>query len=155
MLGWGYYKIIYVAKIMNNIKNNIWLILLAIYIISPFDAHPLFFDDLIALGVFFYLQYKNKLRKKQQQQDSDYYNNSQKSSQSDSNNQLTLDESYSVLGVSPNASMDEINKAYKSKMTKSHPDKVSHLSEELQEKAREITLRINNAIDIIKQHKKC
>ncbi len=46
------------------------------------------------------------------------------------------------------------NKAYKNKMTKSHPDKVSHLSEELQEKARELTLRINQAIDIIKQHKK-
>lgn len=128
--------------------------MLGIYIISPFDAHPLFLDDLIALGVMFYLRYKNKRQNKQQQQYYNFYNNSQKSSKPDSKNPLTLDDSYSLLGISPDASIDEINKAYKNKMTKSHPDKVSHLSEELQEKARELALRINEAIDIIKQHKK-
>ncbi len=56
-----------------------------------------------------------------------------------------------MLGVDPNASWEEINKAYKEKISKSHPDKVSHLSEELQEKARELTLKLNQALDIIKR----
>ena len=35
-----------------------------------------------------------------------------------------------------------------------HPDKVSHLSEELQETAKELTLKLNEAYDLIKQYKK-
>ncbi len=129
--------------------NNIWLILLGIYIISPFDAHPLFLDDLIALGLMLYLRYK---KNRQKQQYNNYY--SHEKPQPASEAPLTLDESYEVLGVSPSASLDEINKAYKNKIAKSHPDKVSHLSEELQKKARELTLKINQAVDLIKQHKK-
>jgi len=39
-------------------------------------------------------------------------------------------------------------------MTKSHPDKVAHLGEELQEKARELAVEINKAYNIIKSHKR-
>jgi DnaJ-domain-containing protein 1 len=46
-----------------------------------------------------------------------------------------------------------VQKAYKDKMAKSHPDKVAHLSEELQKKAKELTLEINKAYNIIKSHK--
>jgi hypothetical protein len=42
-----------------NFLKYIWPVLLGIYIISPFDAHPLFFDDLIAAAVLFYVIYKN------------------------------------------------------------------------------------------------
>ena len=45
-------------------------------------------------------------------------------------------------------------KAYKDKMTKSHPDKVSHLSKALQDKAQELTLELNAAYDLIKKYKK-
>jgi DnaJ like chaperone protein len=65
-----------------------------------------------------------------------------------------LDEAYKVLGVKKGSSLDEISKAYKEKMIKSHPDKVSHLSIELQEKAKELTLRFNDAIDLIKKSRK-
>jgi uncharacterized membrane protein YkvA (DUF1232 family) len=54
---------------MSNIANYIWLILLAIYIISPIDAHPFLFDDLIAAVVMLYMLHKNSKRKKQYQQD--------------------------------------------------------------------------------------
>jgi DnaJ-domain-containing protein 1 len=50
--------------------------------------------------------------------------------------------------------MDEISRAYKEKMIKSHPDKVSHLSKELQEKAKELTMELNAAIDLIKRYQK-
>lgn len=145
---------------MKNLLNYLWLILLAIYIISPFDAHPLFLDDLIAAGVMFYWFYRNAKQKKQQQQYYDYYRQSGTSGQSQTNKSaeshgpLTLDKAYRLLDVSPDASLDKINKAYREKMSKSHPDKVSHLSEELQEKAKELTLKLNEAFELIKRHKK-
>jgi DnaJ like chaperone protein len=66
---------------------------------------------------------------------------------------MTLDEAYRIVGVGPDASWDEISKAYREKMSKSHPDKVSHLSEELQKKAEELTLRLNDAFELIRRHK--
>ncbi len=57
------------------------------------------------------------------------------------------------MGVNPDASWEEVQKAYKDKIAKSHPDKVAHLSEELQNKAKELTLKLNQAIDIIRRHK--
>ena len=140
---------------MSNLLSKLWPVLLAIYIISPFDAHPLFLDDLIATGVLFYMIYNNAKRKQFQQHYSNTgpgNNNHGRSAYSSS--QLTLDEAYRILGVKSSSSMDEISKAYKDKMIKSHPDKVSHLSHELQEKAQELTLRLNNAFDLIKNSRK-
>ena len=123
---------------MANFLNYLWPVLIGIYIISPFDLHPLFLDDLIAAGFLFYMMYKNAKRKKQQQQYYDYSRQSQSSNQSqaEAKGPLTLEGACRMLGVSSNASLDDITKAYKEKMKKSHPDKVSHLSKELQEKAK-------------------
>ena len=145
---------------MSNLLNYLWPIILVIYIISPFDAHPLFLDDLIASGFLFYTLYKNSKRKKQQQQYYNHYSQSQSSGQSqnktetESRGPVTLDKAYRLLGVNSNASLEEIASAYKEKMTKSHPDKVSHLSEELQDKAKELALNLNEAYDLIKKYKK-
>lgn len=142
---------------MNKFLNYIWIILLAIYIISPIDANPLFFDDLIAAAALLYFLYKNT-KQKQQYSSHDTQSNtgyqSQKNSTSGPQDQLTLDKAYRILGVSANATLDEINRAYKEKMTKSHPDKVSHLSEGLQEKAKELTLELNEAYELVKRYKK-
>jgi DnaJ-domain-containing protein 1 len=145
---------------MTKFLNYLWIILLAVYIISPIDASPLFFDDLIAAAVLFYLLYKNTKHKQQQQQYSDYERQSHTGYQSRQNSTagprgpMTIDEAYRLLGVSRGSSMDEINRAYREKMTKSHPDKVSHLSEELQKRAQELTLELNEAFDLIKRYKK-
>ncbi len=45
----------------------------------------------------------------------------------------TLKDPYSILEIERNASLDEIKKAYKEKVTLYHPDKVSHLGEEFRE----------------------
>lgn len=141
---------------MANIFNYLWLAVLAIYIISPFDAHPLFLDDLIAAGIMFYMIYKNARKKKQNEQ---YYSHSHNQSQNNQNasqesrGPLTLDKAFKLLGLTASASWEEINRAYRDKIRKSHPDKVSHLSVELQDKAKELTLRLNEALDLIKRHK--
>lgn len=138
---------------MKNLVFIILMIILIIYIISPWDAHPHFFDDLIASGLLFRLWYMYRKHKRQR----DYYyshSQSQENRKSEPNVGLDLEEAYRLLGVSPNASLEEIQKAYKEKVAKSHPDKVAHLSEELQKKAKELTLKFNTAIDIIRRYKK-
>lgn len=141
---------------MSNFSNYLWQILLAIYIISPIDAVPHFIDDLIASGVLFYLIYKNSKRKKHYQQSySNSYSHNQsqynKSTTHEAGNYMTLDKAYELLDVKPNASLEDINKSYKERMSKSHPDKVSHLGKELQDKASEITLKLNTAVDMIRK----
>lgn len=139
---------------MPNFSNYIWIILIAIYIISPVDAVPGLIDDILAGIVLYYYLNKNAKGKRQR-----FHN---QSSQSHSNSYTTpgpggpldLQEANKILGVGSGASLDEIGRAYKEKMRMSHPDKVTHLSEELQEKAKELTLRLNEAYELIKKYKK-
>ncbi len=139
--------------------NYLWLVFLAIYILSPIDAHPMFLDDLIAAGVMIYLYMKNAKKKRQADQYRTYSGQSQSGQSGQSTGSrprgpLTLGKAYTTLGVSPDSSLEDVSKAYRSKMSKSHPDKVSHLSEELQERARELTLTLNEAYELIRAHKK-
>jgi DnaJ-domain-containing protein 1 len=132
--------------------SYLWLVLLALYILSPLDAHPLFLDDLIASVILVYLLYKNARQKKR----AGYtYTNSQShnKSKTTTSDYLSLDEAYRILGINPDSSLDEVRKAYKEKIAQSHPDKVSHLSKELQDKAKELTLKLNSAFDVIKNEK--
>ncbi len=54
---------------------------------------------------------------------------------------------YSVLGVSPKASMGEIKKAYRTLAAKYHPDK--HNGNDLEELAREKLVQINEAYEVL------
>ncbi len=137
---------------MSNFTFYLLLIILIIYILSPWDIHPLLFDDLIAAGFLYYLWQKFKKQKRQR----NFYSNSQsqENRKTESKGDLNLEDAYKILGVSPNASLKEVQKVYKDKIVKSHPDKVTHLSKELQEKAKEVTAKLNKAIEIIKRHKR-
>jgi DnaJ-domain-containing protein 1 len=137
---------------MNRIVYYFLLVLLALYILSPLDLHPLFLDDLIATAVLFYLWYTRLKPGKQRRYTSSRQSHRQQTYSSQDT--LSLDEAYRLLAVQPDASLTEIKKAYKEKVSKSHPDKVSHLSEELQEKAKELTHKLNTALEIIKKNKK-
>lgn len=114
---------------------------------------PGLIDDIIAaIGLYYYL---NKNSKQKQ-----HFHDQNRQSQSGSytppgpGGPLDLKEAGKILGVEPNATLDEIARAYKEKMKISHPDKVTHLSKELQEKAKELTHRLNEAYDLIKKYKK-
>ncbi len=135
---------------MNKYKFYFLIIILIIYIVSPLDLHPLVFDDILASVFLYYIWQKFKGQKS-------YSNYTKSKSRANTKRgpvgQGHLDEAYKLLHVSPDASWSEVQKAYKERMTKTHPDKVAHLSEELQEKSKELSLEINNAYRLIKQHK--
>ncbi|MFQ5685313.1 MAG: DnaJ domain-containing protein [Candidatus Scalindua sp.] len=137
---------------MTKFTYYILITILIIYIVSPLDLHPLIFDDLIASGFLYYIWQKFK----KQKSPSNYYSRSrpQANIKNESDGQMGLNEAHRVLHVNPDAPWEEVQKAYKERMAKSHPDKVSHLSEELQKKAKELTLEINKAFNIIKSYKK-
>jgi len=61
------------------------------------------------------------------------------------------DDYYAVLGVSPDASSEEIKKAYKSACKKYHPDKVQHLGAEFRNVAEDKIKKINEAYSALKR----
>jgi hypothetical protein len=137
---------------MTKFTYLILIIILIIYVVSPLDLHPLIFDDLIASGFLYYIWQKFKNLKGP----GNYYSRGRPQSniKNEPYGQMGLNEAYRVLHVSPDATWREVQSAYKERMVKSHPDKVSHLGEELQEKAKELTVKINKAYNTIKRYKK-
>ena len=62
----------------------------------------------------------------------------------------SLDDCYKILEVSPDATDEEVKKAYRVAAMKHHPDKVSHLGEDVRKKAEEKFAKVNQAYDKIK-----
>lgn len=67
-----------------------------------------------------------------------------------------LESAYELLGVSPEASLDEIKKAYRRQMNQHHPDKLvaKGLPEEMMAIAKQKTQDIKSAYELIKTHRK-
>ncbi len=63
------------------------------------------------------------------------------------------DSAYQILEVSPNASDDEVKKAYRSMAVKYHPDKVAHLGDDIKKAAEEKLQKLNAAYDKIKKER--
>ena len=61
----------------------------------------------------------------------------------------TLEDAYKVLGVSPNASDDEVKKAYRKLALEHHPDKVAALGDDIRKAAERKFQEINDAKDRI------
>jgi len=61
--------------------------------------------------------------------------------------------SYKILETTPDASDDELKKAYRKMATKYHPDKVSHLGEEFQKAAKEKFQKVQAAYEQIKKER--
>lgn len=78
------------------------------------------------------------------------YSNSGSNSYS-SSNYSNLDNDYKILEISPDASDDEVKKAYRKAAMKHHPDKVSHLGEEVRKAAEEKFAKLNQAYERIKK----
>ena len=61
---------------------------------------------------------------------------------------------YAVLGITREATDDEVKAAYREQLKLNHPDKVAHLSPALQEFATAQILAIKNAFDTIRKRRK-
>lgn len=61
------------------------------------------------------------------------------------NNQGSLDDAYRILGISPNASNEEVKAAYRNMALKHHPDRVAKLGEDIKRQAEKKFQEINNA----------
>ena len=60
-----------------------------------------------------------------------------------------LDAAYKVLGISPNATDDEVKAAYRKMALKHHPDRVATLGEDVKKAAEKKFQEINNAKELI------
>lgn len=62
----------------------------------------------------------------------------------------TSPDPYIILGLHPKATQAEIKEAYRQKLQDYHPDKVSHMGEDLQKLAQSKTIDIINAYNSLK-----
>lgn len=60
---------------------------------------------------------------------------------------------YKILEISPNATNDEIKKAYRSMAVKHHPDKVGYLGEDIRKTAEQKFKKVNEAYEKIKKER--
>jgi DnaJ like chaperone protein len=64
-----------------------------------------------------------------------------------------MEGAYQILEISPEASDEEVQKAYRRMAVKYHPDKVGHLGEDVQRAAKEKFQRLNQAYQDIKKQR--
>lgn len=64
-----------------------------------------------------------------------------------------VDDAYTILGIDPSASNDEVKKAYREMAKKNHPDKVAYLGEDVRKAAEKKFQEINDAYDKIKKQR--
>ena len=159
-----------------NLYLKIILILFGLaYLISPVDIIPDlllpfvgWIDDGVVLWTIFHLIrygelpwffFRKKPVKRPKQspgnQKKNDYNDRSCPGESPSENtrkteKKTMRSAHEILGVSANATMMEIQTAYKEKIKQYHPDKLSHLGEEFSNLACEKFLEIQRAYETLK-----
>lgn len=130
--------------------KRFWPLLLGLlYLVSPIDAIP---DTLLGLGwaddiVLLLLAFWFVKRIIGGSSQTGNYN-SRRPRQGEPEPSAGKDP-YKVLGVSRNATPEEIKSAYRKQAQRYHPDRVSHLGEELQQLAKQKFLEIQKAYEIL------
>jgi len=129
--------------------KTILILMAVLYVLSPYDVLPDFFagwgwlDDIALLGFLWRYLYK------QQNRDGSYEGKEEACAEPESR----ADDPYSILGVRPDASLDEVKKAYRELANKYHPDKVNHLGEEFKTMAEKRFKEIQAAYETLKEIK--
>jgi uncharacterized membrane protein YkvA (DUF1232 family) len=133
--------------------KRFWPLLLGLlYLASPVDAIP---DTLVGLGwaddlvllllVYYFMkrvlpggygQNRSRASRGPQQGEADPAEEAEK-------------DPYQILGVSRNASQQEIKSAFRKQAQRYHPDRVSHLGEEFQQLAKEKFQEIQKAYEML------
>jgi len=115
----------------------IWIILALLYVLSRIDLIPDVFvgwgwiDDIVVLVLLYrYLRRLGGPRRQQQQTD-----DTEPGRQQGTATAAAPKDPYTILGLSPGASAEDIRKAYHRLANQYHPDKVTHLGEEFQKLA--------------------
>jgi len=140
-----------------NLYLKIVLIIFGLaYLISPVDIIPDlllpyigWLDDGVVLGTIVYLIRYGRLPSFffKKQGPVNFTSPKEKVRPNESNDQKKTP--YEILGISPNSSKIEIQRAYKEAIKKYHPDKLSHLGKEFSHLANEKFLEIQKAYDIL------
>lgn len=116
-----------------------WFYLLsALYLLSPIDLLPerglgrfgLIDDILVIAALYWYLIRRPSLLKAGQAKGGEEAGSGEKDDSDGPGDIEGEQDPYKVLGVAPDASSDEIRRAYLKLANKYHPDKVEHLGEE-------------------------
>jgi len=129
-----------------------------VYLLLPFDLIPDFLglpgriDDVAVIGFLTWLYRSNAAKFARQQAQSSRahsQNESARSTGTASGRPRALD-AYTVLGIDRSASGKEIQSAYRARMQEYHPDKVSHLGQDLQKLAHAKCQEIQRAYQELK-----
>ncbi|MDJ0721924.1 MAG: DnaJ domain-containing protein [Desulfobacterales bacterium] len=130
------------------------IILALLYLINPFDLLPDFLvgagwlDDLAVLGVIGYWLYRMGYRGFPfAHRKNDRVEEDTPSAEPDAR----PDTPHEVLGVGPDASQQEIRRAYRRLAAQYHPDKVAHLGEEIRRLADAKFKTIQSAYETLKR----
>jgi DnaJ-domain-containing protein 1 len=121
-----------------------------VYLIWPFDMAPDYIavvgwlDDLLVLGVTIYMAAQSMKRRVK----SGPGRTRQKTAPPRSDDEILRDP-YEILGISHDASAEEVKNAYRRKMAKYHPDKVDHLGDDFKKIAEEKAKAIQEAYERI------
>lgn len=130
-----------VAVADETITNEEWEILKKITIDIALNI-----SDLTSINALY--QKQQAQRAQQERHNYQQYNNTyQSSSYSSYSNQN--DRYYSILGLTPSASDDEVKKAYRSLVKKLHPDMVVSLSEDIKKETEEKFRQVQEAYEKI------
>ena len=154
------------------LRRALPLILVLLYILSPFDLVPDFFvgpgwvDDLFVIGALIwfltarrpgespgdfyrryrgYRGYRGYKRPPPGQGEGRYEEKRDREASLDHEDE----DPFKILGVEPGASPDEIKSAYRMAVAKYHPDKVTHLGKEFQEIAHRKLVAIQRAYEAL------
>ena len=141
--------------------KTILTILAVLYAISPFDLLPEvatgilgFIDDAILLFLLWRFFYAGKVGTpfgRPGASHSRFSGNERRFEEGETSESPKEKDPYQVLGLSQNASADEIKTAYKKLAAQYHPDKVHHLADEFKELAEKKFKEIQQAYEKIRR----